>query len=404
MIDKQQFENLVRDPGKLSLATIPQLEALLERFPYCQTAHLLYLKNLKISHNINFKKQLRITAAYAADRAVLRKRIEKPGEIQHTPTPEEVKATASGDSEAAQKEKTSGVAVDTEQPSKKSFPEQQEQERHDVNIQKEREESKEQEPVGKSQETESFSREKSAERSSLTDSLRHAPHDAGQVENVGYPYREERDEQHAEERLQNDRKSKRRQQIEQLRKELEELRAEKEKMESIINEETPSPKKQPEKPQKETETEERDTRTSSPRKSNLEKDVSVDDYAEEPTKEQKPGQSSPKEVSGSQEETEEPNGAEQTADEKKSKEELIDTFIQNEPSVKRGNPIFYDPSEAARQSVMERDDLVTETLAKLYVKQGKVLQAIKIYEKLKLKFPEKSAYFASQIKNIRENK
>jgi hypothetical protein len=44
----------------------------------------------------------------------------------------------------------------------------------------------------------------------------------------------------------------------------------------------------------------------------------------------------------------------------------------------------------------------TETLAKLYVLQGKTDLAISIYQKLMVKFPEKNSYFASQIQKIKK--
>lgn len=46
----------------------------------------------------------------------------------------------------------------------------------------------------------------------------------------------------------------------------------------------------------------------------------------------------------------------------------------------------------------ESEDLFTETLSKLYVKQGKYEQAKKIISALRLKYPEKNSYFAEQIK------
>ena len=61
---------------------------------------------------------------------------------------------------------------------------------------------------------------------------------------------------------------------------------------------------------------------------------------------------------------------------------------------------FYSAAKMAKLSVTESDDLVTETLAKVFEDQGKYEKAIKAYEKLRLKFPEKSVYFAGRIKAV----
>lgn len=46
----------------------------------------------------------------------------------------------------------------------------------------------------------------------------------------------------------------------------------------------------------------------------------------------------------------------------------------------------------------EEDELLTETLAKLYIRQGKYEQAKKIISSLRLKYPQKNSYFAEQIR------
>ncbi len=83
---------------------------------------------------------------------------------------------------------------------------------------------------------------------------------------------------------------------------------------------------------------------------------------------------------------------------KKSKLNIIDEFIQNQPSISRAKSKFYDPVDKAKESIVEQEDIVSETLATIYMDQGYYEKAINMYEKLILKIPEKSSYFAALIK------
>ena len=58
--------------------------------------------------------------------------------------------------------------------------------------------------------------------------------------------------------------------------------------------------------------------------------------------------------------------------------------------------------EEAHASENPVNDFVTETLAKIYVKQNLYREALQAYEKLSLKFPEKNAYFAGQIEEVKK--
>jgi tetratricopeptide (TPR) repeat protein len=85
---------------------------------------------------------------------------------------------------------------------------------------------------------------------------------------------------------------------------------------------------------------------------------------------------------------------------KKKKAALIDKFIESSPKI---SPVKQGAASTIRIDANKDDhsSLMTETLARVYLEQKKYQKAIQAYEILILKYPEKSAFFADHIKDIK---
>ncbi|TCO07999.1 hypothetical protein [Natronoflexus pectinivorans] len=94
-------------------------------------------------------------------------------------------------------------------------------------------------------------------------------------------------------------------------------------------------------------------------------------------------------------------------EEKKDKKmALIDSFLQQGDrrriKVSEGEQRKENPKDFSLKSLQESNDLMTETLANIYIHQKHFLKAIDIFKQLSLKYPEKNIYFARRIKELEE--
>ena len=83
-------------------------------------------------------------------------------------------------------------------------------------------------------------------------------------------------------------------------------------------------------------------------------------------------------------------------------QDLIDSFINSDKGKFRLNEEPLLTPEAENQPVGEEEEpesaYFTETLARIYIKQGRYSKALEIIQRLSLQFPKKNAYFADQIR------
>ena len=97
---------------------------------------------------------------------------------------------------------------------------------------------------------------------------------------------------------------------------------------------------------------------------------------------------------------------------------LIDSFITENPKIgslqdkgadgsaskEKDAAEFFNPVNTARLSIMDEESFVTETLAKIYEAQHCYDKAIKAYEILSLKYPEKRNTFAARIDTLKKER
>jgi len=86
--------------------------------------------------------------------------------------------------------------------------------------------------------------------------------------------------------------------------------------------------------------------------------------------------------------------------------EIIDQFIKTQPSISKNKLAASIASESkgdlSEKSLTYGENIVSETLVQILLKQGKTEKAIEVLKKLIWKFPQKKAYFAAQIEDLKK--
>ena len=101
-------------------------------------------------------------------------------------------------------------------------------------------------------------------------------------------------------------------------------------------------------------------------------------------------------------ENEEGRGKEKSDTPQMKGQSLIDNFIYNEGGkIQLKDLPDFTPNTEEDPTTKEKDDdegYFTETLAKIYIRQGRYNKALEIIQRLNLNYPKKNAYFADQIR------
>ena len=297
-MNQQRFISLIKNPEQLQPGNSNEIKGLLDQFPYCQPAQLLYLLSLLQENDVRYAGRLKLAAAYAGNRTILKDLVDK------------------FDGDPMKVSGTSDIIDTNTQTKVESKPEEK------TNQQSEKHTGDKKEIVTKDLKRKWIRFTKNETKS--------------------------------------------------LKVELDKIRAEIEELEKLIE----------------------DTG----------KRVEVLKHDDEKIKhEPKPVKTGSKkaETYTSPKTTETKEKEEKPPQKKlKSESEIINQFIENSPRITRSRTDFYNPTDWAHNSAIDKEEVVSETLAKIYYNQGNTEKALKIYRKLSLSYPKKSSYFAALIEKI----
>jgi hypothetical protein len=378
-MNRTQFTEFMKTPSALTSESGQLLAQVLKEFPYCQTAQLLYVKNLHLQNSIHYNNQLKIAAAYATDRSMLHALLNRrPSGTEQKPEnaiPEPVPVVSRNDAQIVSSlERNPETQVpagksETKTPSAQDILEARLKELEELNRQ-----------------AEAALEQKSALLAAevpppptieLTEEIKPAEKPVS-VTDDSLPARKTfivPEPDNLVDPVQTDDTLKTVRDLETLSGTYMSAAIDDTIQIEIEQEEAELPV-----PEEENEVAE-ETRDDA--------ELSFTDWLK---KSKTAGKGKAEGTPAPEEE------------EKKHKETaLIERFIKEEPRITKPKKEFYSPVNMARQSVVEDLSFVTETLAGIYAKQGNVAKAIRAYQTLSLKYPKKKLYFASLIEKLEQD-
>lgn len=417
-MNREQFLNYIKSPETLDKNSINELKELIDEYPYFQTSHLLYVKSLHNHQNIKYNNQLKLTAAYVGDRSALYQLIyntpyqdqviEQEQEEMIVEESLEIKEVIEAKSEALPQETTpqdkkalanvvlARIQEIKEERARKKAAQEQEESQTIAEIKTETQTEQDivvEEPA----ETDTsfadiilqtvndhktpvslikqeIEQKEEIETQSEVEQEEHPyiPYGLGEViiESLSTEVEKEtQSEDSANIILKTPAKE---EQTEAKEEAIGDL-----VLKSIFSDKKPVAKK---------------TKKESPFQFDFEKKHSAEakdpmaDYLEEAC-----DNLNKKELLKIEE-----------VKEQTSEFDLIDSFLQNDPRMTpRPTARPAQQEDISTSSVVEKENYITETLAKIYIKQGLYSKAISTYEKLCLKYPKKNSYFVQQIEKVK---
>ncbi len=398
-MNREEFISFIKSPAKLNKESLPEINELIEEFPYFQTGHLLFLKNLHLLDHIRFGSQLKKSAIFVANRELLYRLLNESKHEEKTEKKEDRKEEVPGIAAEFSKKEPDNVDIEEthsdEEPqlvneTGKEDSRIEDQSHEEVyqdedgtlrskedladEIKKRLEEIKESKDDDLSGGSSPESKIKAAKESVDTGKYKTGfdEKDIFQLDdNSGIGSEKEENEEGIIDLPDNSDKM-------DLPGDLLELENVEKEREMLVPEKELQVEKLPPEGKKNLKSD----------FSSIAKQKEIHSFASwfSILNTDKP-------VEG--------NALSEIKSFKKEKQwQMIDRFIEDNPRILPEKEILEENIDISLDSTRDKDSILTETLAKIYVKQGYYSKAIFIYKKLSLKFPEKSIYFAGRIEKI----